>query len=254
MRTIHYSIRLAIVLIMTSLFYGSVTFLFHQAVQIPALLTLLFIAFCAERLWVLLEWIGPVVGTANLERQERNQKRIVEYLLQCSLRYDSSLVIAAIRGKKRMSLHVVSHLLRKTDIVLRSSAGYLLVLMPFTTIEQAGFAFKRLSTQLPIKDIVVTDVTMLQAVMGSQGTGEDGEMRSATPRELRKFCFLALDAKVASITSSEDETNAPVVYRLFEPEASESLQSWLEAFSHSKPASDVHPEVREEITNIIASL
>ena len=63
MRTIHYGIRLAIVLVLTLFFYLGVSFLFHQAVQLPALITLLFIALCAERLWVLLEWIGPVVGT-----------------------------------------------------------------------------------------------------------------------------------------------------------------------------------------------
>ena len=38
MRTIHYSIRFAIVLVVVSLFYLGVTFLFHQAVQLPALI------------------------------------------------------------------------------------------------------------------------------------------------------------------------------------------------------------------------
>lgn len=258
MRTIRYSIRFAVVLILTSLFYWSVALLFHQAVQIPALITLLFIAICTERLWILLDWIGPVVGTVNRKRQEQEQKRIVEYLLECSLRYSAPLAIAAIRSKKRISLHVVSHLLRKSDIVLRivlrSSAGYLLVLMPFTRLEQAPVAFKRLSTRLPIKDVVMTDVNMLQALMEAQRSGVDGETRGITPRELRIMCFQALDAKFASIKSSQEKTNAPVIYKIFEPESSETMHDLLEALSYSKAMSDIHPEAKEENTELRASL
>src|SRR5438477_12560930 len=114
MRSIHYGIRFAIVLVLTLFLYLGVSFLFHQAVQFPALITLLFIAVGAERLWVLLEWIGPVVGTMNKKKREQEQKQIVEYLLECSLRYGSPLVIAAIRGKKRVSRHVVSRFLRRS--------------------------------------------------------------------------------------------------------------------------------------------
>ena len=100
-RAIHYSIRYAIVLIMISLFYLSLAFLFHQTVQLPVILTLLFTALCAERMWILLDWIGPVVGTMSRKRQEQDRKLIIEYLLENSLRYGSPLVIAAIYSKSR---------------------------------------------------------------------------------------------------------------------------------------------------------
>src|SRR5207248_608048 len=177
MRSIHYSIRFAIVLVLTLFFYLGVSFLFHQAVQLPTLITLLFTAVCAERLWVLLEWIGPVVGTMNKKKQEQDQKQILEFLLECSLRYGSPLTIAAVQSKKRVSLHVVSRFLRKTDIVLRSTAGYLLIFLPFTTLEQVPSAFKRLAAHLPIKGLVIADVNMLQALVEVQQTNNDAEMR-----------------------------------------------------------------------------
>ena len=248
MRTIHYSIRLAIVLVVVSLFYLGVTFLFHQAVQIPALITLLFIAVSAERLWILLEWVGPVVGTTNKKKQEQDQKQIVEYLLECSLRYGSPLAIAAMQNKKRISLHVVSRLLRKSDIVLRSTAGYLLILMPFTPLEQARFAFKRIAAQLSIKDVVITNVNMLQALVEAQKTSNNAETGDITPRDLRKICFQALDAKVADIKASNEKSDVPVIYNLFEPNVPEKLVSWLEAQSYSNPQVDTLSETREEST------
>ena len=222
MRTIHYSIRFAIVLVLTLFFYLGVSFLFHQAVQLPALITLLFIALCAERLWVLLEWIGPVVGTMNKKKQEQEQKQIVEYLMECSMRYGSPLVIAAMRCKKRVSLHVVWRFLRKSDIVVRSTAGYLLALMPFTTLEQSTIALKRLTSQLPIKEMVVTDVNML----------------------------LALDVKFAAIKSSREKTDNPVIYTLFEPGTSEAQLDWLEALRYSEPEVDALPGVKDENSTI----
>jgi hypothetical protein len=249
-RTIHYSIRFAIVLVTVSLFYLGVTFPFHQAIQLPALITLLFAAVCAERLWVLLEWVGPVVGTMNKKRQEQDQKQILEFLLECSLRYGAPLTIAAMQSKKRVSLHVVSRLLRKSDIVLRSSAGYLLILMPFTTLEQAPFAFKRLATHLPIKDMVITDVNMLQTLVEAQQTSDNAETRDITPRDLRKTCIQALDAKVEGIKASKEKRDAPVIYSLIAPAAPETLYSRLEAQDYSNLQAATHPETREESTKL----
>ncbi len=250
MRTIHYSIRFAIVLVLTLLFYLGVTFLFHQAVQIPALITLLFAAVGAERLWVLLEWIGPVVGTMNKKKQEQDQKQIVEYLLECSQRYGSPLVIAAMHSKKRVSLHVVSRFLRKSDIVVRSTAGYLLTLMPFTTLEQASIALKRLASRLPIKDVVVTDVSMLQALVGAQRTPNNDEATVTTARDLRRMCFRALDVKFANIKSSREKTDVLPIYNLFEPGTSEALFDWLGASNYSKPEADALPGAKDESATI----
>ncbi len=223
MRAIHYSVRYAIVLIIISLLYLSLAFLFHQTVQIPMIITLIFMVFCAERMWVLLDWIGPVVGTMNKKKQEQDRKLIIEYLLENSLRYSSPLVIAAINSKKRMSLHVVEHLLRRSDIVLRTSAGYLLVLMPFTTLEQTPIALKRLARRLPIKYVVMTDVSMLEALAQAQKTGDNAKATVTTARELRRICIQALDEKVAAITSSSPITDAPPMYKLFTSDSSEML-------------------------------
>jgi hypothetical protein len=252
-RTIHYSIRFAIVLVLTLLFYLGVTLLFYQAVQLPALLTLLFIAVGTERLWVLLEWIGPVVGTMNQKKQEQEQKQIIEYMMECSLRYGSPLVIVAMRGKKRVSLHVVARSFRKSDIVLRSTAGYLLVLMPFTTFEHASIPLKRLTSQLPIKEVVVTDVSMLQTFMEAQGTHGNAEAIVNVSRELRKMCFKAFDIKFADIKARKEKTDSPAIYNLFEPGTSEARFDWLEAFSYSEPEVNALPRVKDE-SDAIASL
>lgn len=246
MRSIHYSIRFAIVLVLTLFFYLGVSFLFHQAVQLPALITLLFLAPCAERLWVLLEWIGPVVGTMNKKKQEQEQKQTVEYLMECSVRYGSPLVIAAMRSKKRVSLHVVWRFLRKSDIVLRSTAGYLLALMPFTTLEQSTIPLKRITSQLPIKEMVVTDINMLQALMDVQRTNVNGELTVNTPRELRRMCFQAFDLKFAAIKSNGEKTDNPVIYNLFDPGTSEAQLDWLEALKYSEPEVNALPGVKDE--------
>jgi hypothetical protein len=245
-RTIHYSIRLAIVLVTVSLFYLGVTFLFHQAIQLPALLTLPLTAVCAERLWVLLEWIGPVVGTMNKKKQEQEQKQILEFLLECSLRYGSPLTIAAMQSKKRVSLHVVSRFLRKSDIVLRSTAGYLLIFLPFTTLEQAPFAFKRLAAHLSTKNVVITDVNMLRALVEIQQTSNNAETSEITPRDLRKLCLQALDTKVAEIKASKEKSDVPVIYYLVASDASQSLYSWLEAQNDSNPQAYALPGTGEE--------
>ncbi len=246
MRTIHYSIRFAIVLVLTLLFYLGITFLARQAVQLPALITLLFIAVGAERLWVLLEWIGPVVGTMNKKKREQEQKQIVEYLLECSLRYGSPLVIAAIHSKKRVSSHVVSRFLRRSDIVVRTTADYLLALMPFTTLEQASIPLKRLTSQLPIKEVVLTDVNMLQALLGTQGSHDNSEASVTASRELRRMCFHAFDGRFASIKSSGEKSGVPAIYNLFEPGSSQALPSWLEAFSYSESAADALSREEDE--------
>ena len=233
MRAIHYSIRYAIVLIISSLLYLSLAFLFHQVVQIPAIITLLFIVICAERMWIVLDWVGPVVGTANKKKQEQDRKQIVEYLLENSLRYSSPLVIAAICSKKRMSLHVVEHFLRKSDIVLRISAGYLLVLMPFTALEQAPTALKRLARRLPIRGVVVTDVSMLEALAETQRIHDNGEATVTTAQDLRRICIQALDEKVAVITSSSAMADVPAIYSLFTSETSEMLFGQSEIASAS---------------------
>ncbi len=249
MRSIHYSIRFAIVLVLTLFFYLGVSFLFHQSVQLPALITLLFIAICAERLWVLLEWIGPVVGTMNKKKQEQEQKQIVEYLMECSMRYGSPLVIAAMRCKKRVSLHVVWRFLRKSDIVVRSTAGYLLALMPFTTLNTT-IALKRITSRLPIKEIVVTDVNMLQALMDAQRTHNNGEVAVNGSRELRRMCFRAFDLKFAAIKSNREKTDNPVIYNLFDPGTSEAQLDWLEALKYSEPEVDALPGVKDENSTI----
>lgn len=253
MRTIHYGIRYAIVLVTVSLYYLGVTFLFQQAIQLPALITLLFTALCAERLWVLLDWVGPVVGTMNKKKQAQEQKQVLEFLLECSLRYGSPLTIAAMQSKKRVSLHVVSRFLRKSDIVLRSTADYLLLLMPFTTLKQAPFAFKRLAAHLPIKDVVITDVNSLKTLVEVQQTSNNAETRDITPRDLRKICLQALDAKVAEIKASKEKSDVPVIYNLVAPAAAETLYSWLEAQNYSNPQADELSETREE-SDKIASL
>jgi hypothetical protein len=219
MRTIHYGIRLVLVLIGVSLFYLSVTTLFHQAVQLPVLLTLLFITLFTERLWALLAWLSPIIGTVDTEEQER----VVEYELARSQRYDSHLVIAAIHEKKRIALHFLAENLRTTDIVLRNPAGYLLILMPGITVEQASSALKRLNTVLPIKDIVVADEKMLQIIVKAQRIDLDGETRNASPSEIRKICIQAFYAKFASIKSSANDTDDPGFYSLLEPAAIENI-------------------------------
>ncbi len=223
MRTIHYGIRYAVVLIISSLLYVSLAFLFRQTVQLPVIITLLLLVICAERMWILLDWVGPVVGTANKKKQEQDRKLIVEYLLENSVRYNSPLVIGAISSKKRISLHVVEHLLRRSDIVLRSSAGYLMFLMPFTSLEQAPVAMNRLARRLPIKGVVVADVSMLRSLAEMQRTEANGEATGTTARDLRKICMQALDEKIASITSSGAMPDAPAMYSLFTPDAEEMM-------------------------------
>lgn len=235
MRTIHYSIRFAIVLVLTLAFYLGVALLLHQAVQVSALITLLIAAVGAERLWVFLEWIGPVVGTMNKKKQEQEQNQIVDYLLECSLRYASPLVIAAIHSKKRLSLHVVSRLFRKSDIVLRNAPGYLLTVMPFTSLEQAYLALKRLATWLPGKRVVLADVSMLQALLEAQRRHDHGEATITTSQDLRRICFQAFDAKFASLKSDDEPTDSPAICKLYEPGAPDVLFDWLGMLQSGEP-------------------
>jgi hypothetical protein len=188
-RTIHYGIRYALVLVLTAAFDLGATLLFRQTIQLPSLLTLLFIAIATERLWALLDWIGPVVGTVNTKKREQEQRQIVEYLLECSLRYDSPLVIAALRCKRRVSMHVVSRYLRKSDIVVRTTPGYLLVMLPFTTLEQALIPLRRIARGLPVQGVVVADMHMLRTQVETQGQKSlyDDEASAATSRELRQL-------------------------------------------------------------------
>lgn len=218
MRTIHYGIRLILVLIVVALFYLSVTTLLHQAVQLPALLTLLLITLCTERLWALLAWLSPIIGTVDTKEQER----LVEYELARSQRYNSHLVVAVVHEKERTSLHLVAQNLRTTDIVLRSSAGYLLVLMPGITLEQATQPLKRMATILPIKDVIVADEKMLQAAVKVQ-RADPGETRNIPPAEFRKICIRAFDAKYASIKANENETDDPRIYNLLDLPQSSTL-------------------------------
>jgi hypothetical protein len=238
-RAIHYSIRYAVVLIMILLCYLSLAFLFHQTVQLPVIITLLFTAFCAERMWILLDWIGPVVGTMNRKKQEQDRKLIVEYLLENSKRYGAPLVIAAICDRKRLSLHVVARLFRKSDIVIRSSAGNLLVLLPFTSLEQAPVALKRLVTRrLPIRGVVVTDVSMLEAFVEAQRTHDNGEATDTSVRDLRRICLRALDEKVAAMKSSNAMADVPSIYSLFESGTSETLFGQLKLVDASASEMD----------------
>jgi hypothetical protein len=221
MRTIHYNFRLATVLILVSMLYWGLASLFHQ-VQLSELIALLFTAYSSERLFALLKWMGPIIGTVDTREQERTLKRLIEHELSRSSRSGSPLVIAAIREEKRTSSHVIEQNLRNTDIVLRSSAGYLLVLMTDTTLEQASHAFKRLTGLVPIKDIVAMDQRILQIAMASQQNSTNGKLRYFTPQELRKMCIEAINAKLATITTSKNEANAPVIYNLFDENPSET--------------------------------
>ena len=218
MRTIHYVIRLALVLSAVALFYSGVTTLFHQAVKLPVLLTLLFITFCTERLWVLLAWLSPIFGTVDTQEQQR----LIEYELARSQRYNSLLVIAVIREKKRIPVRIVAQNLRTTDLVLRSSAGYLLILLPGITLEQASPPLKRLTMILPVKDVVVADEKMLQTTVKARAA-LNGETRNISSTEFRKICIQALTTKSASIKSSENETDDPVIYTLLDLPQSEKL-------------------------------
>ena len=240
MRTIHYSIRYALVLVLTAAFYLGTTLLFRQGIQLAALLTLLFIAIATERLWALLEWIGPVVGTVNTKKREQEQRQAVEFLLECSLRYDSPLVIAALRCSRRVSKHVVSRYLRKSDIVARRTPGYLLVVLPFTTLEQALIPLRRIATGLPIRGVIVADMHMLRAQVETQDQESlyNDETSAATSRELRQLCFQAFDAQFASMKVSllssgksvrGGKDSTPVISYLFEPGFPQSLVDRLEA-------------------------
>lgn len=231
MRTIHYSIRLALVLVLTLAFYLGTTLLFRQTIQLPALLTLLFIAIVTERLWVLLEWVGPVVGTTNKRKREQDQRQVVEYLLECSLRYDSPLVIAALRCSRRVSRHVVSRYLRKSDIVVRTMPGYLLAIMPFTTFGQALVPLKRITAGLPIQGVVVADMHMLraQAEKQDQDALYDYKDSVATSRELRQMCFQAFDARFAALKLRSTKGSVPAISYLFEPDSPQTLVDRLEA-------------------------
>lgn len=212
MRTIHYSIRLILVLAIVSLIYLSATSLFHQAVQIPVVLTLLFITLCTERLWRLLAWLSPVMGAVDTKEQER----VIEYELTRSQRYNSPLVVAAIREEKRTSLNMVAQNLRTTDIVLRSSAGHLLILLPGITLEQATQPLKRLAMILPIKGVVVADEKMLQIMVKTQRANSKDEVGNISPAEFRKICIQALEARWASIKSSTNETDEAAIYTLLD--------------------------------------
>lgn len=215
MRTIHYSLRIAVVLILASLIYWGVIAILQQPFQLAALITILCIAIFAERLGVLLEWIGPVVGSVNMKEQEQEQNRMVEYIAGNSLRYKSPLVMVALRSKKRISLHVVARCLRKSDMVFRNPADYLLILMPFTTLEQAPVAFERLSERLPIKDIVVADQHMLRALVEAQHPAGSEGLREISARELRMICIEAFDARVAALPTT-GETLAVPIYKLID--------------------------------------
>ena len=250
-RAINYGIRYAIVLIVILLFYLSMAFLFHQAVQLPVIIILPIIVICAERMWVLVDWIGPVVGTMDKKKQEQEHNQIIEYLLENSLRYGSPLVIAAICGKKRMSLHVVARLFRKSDIVLRSSAGFLLVLMPFTSFEQASIPLKRLITrQLPIREVFMTDVRMLQDLAEEQRTNDKGKAARTSVQDLRIICLRTFDEKVEAIKSSSVRADAPPIFSLFQPGASETALSQLKLLNSSAPEMDAFPAEKVESNTI----
>ncbi len=168
MRTIHYGICFALVLILVLLLYGCIIFFFHLAVQLPILIMFPFTTLAVERFWTMLRWMSPVIGTVDTKEQERMRTRIIEYELSRALRYGSHLTMAAIREKTRTSSHVVAKNLRNTDIVLRIPSGYLLVLMPDTDLEQAHTVIKRLNKLLSIKDVVLADEIMLQAAITMQ--------------------------------------------------------------------------------------
>ena len=214
MRTIHYSIRMALVLIIIALFYLSVTAVFHQTIQIPVVLTLLLI-------WALLAWLSPIIGRVDT----KEQTHLVEDELARSQRYNSHLVVAAIREKKRTPLHIVAQNLRTTDSVLRSPAGYLLVLMPGITLEQAEQPLKRMGTTLSIKDIIVADEKMLQTIVKTQSANLNGDMSNVSAAEFRKICMQAFDAKCASIKASthENENDAPDIHSLLDLQQAQNL-------------------------------
>ncbi len=209
MRTINYNIRLATVLVLVVLLYLGIAGLLHQ-VQLAVLAALLVTAYGSDRLFALLKWMGPIIGTVDTKELERTRKRLLEHEISRSLRSGSPLVIAAIREEKRTSSHVVEQNLRSTDIVLRSS-GYLLTLMPDTTLDQAQHAFKRLAGLLPIKDITVMDRAMLQTTVASKHGSNN---RYSTPQELREMCIAAIEKKLATIHTNDHQANGPVIYNL----------------------------------------
>lgn len=212
MRTIHYGIRLAIVLIAVALFYLGVSALLHQSIQLPVLLTLLFITFGTERLWALLGWLSPIIGKMGTREQESR----IEYELARSQRYNSHLVVVAIREKTHTPLHIIAQNLRTTDIVLRGTANYLLVLMPGITLEQASLPLQRLMSLLPIKDMVVADEQMLQALVKAHKANLNGKLGHVNAAEFRKITLQAFDAKCAHIKSGENEDAEPTIYHLLE--------------------------------------
>jgi hypothetical protein len=213
MRTIHYNIRLATVLILVALSYWGIASLFHQA-QLATLIVLLFTVYGSDRLFALLKWMSPIIGTVDTKEQERTRKRLIEHEISRSSRSGSPLVIAAIREEKRTSSHVIEQNLRNTDIVMRSPDGYMLALMPDTTLEQARNAFQRLAELIPIKDILVMDQHMLQTVIASQKNSINNKQSNFTPQELRKMCIEAINTKLAVTKTSEHETNLPAIHNL----------------------------------------
>ena len=84
---------------------------------------------------------------------------------------------------------MVAQNLRTTDIILRSSAGYLLILLPGVTLEKATQPLERLAMMLPIKDVVVADEKMLQIMVKTQrGNGKD-EIGNISPAEFQKNVY-----------------------------------------------------------------
>lgn len=242
MRTIQYSIRLAIVLVLTLAIYLGTALLFHQAVQLSALIALLVTGIGAERLWTLLEWIGPVVGTINKQKQQQERNQAIDFLLDCSLRYNSPLVIAAIHSKKRFLLHVVQRYLRKSDIVLRSAPGYLLILMPYTDLDQAAIPLNRIARRLPIKHIVQADVNMLQALVEKQRTQANSNATNITTRDLRNICLRAFDVMLTNLKASKEQNEKPAIHNLYAPGTPDALLNWIEMLGSSEPEeAGAHP-------------
>ena len=221
MRKIPYSIRLAIVLTVVTVHYLGIIALLHQPIQFSMLAMLLATSIGTERLWAFLDWMNPVFGKVDTKEQERTQQRKIENELTVALRHNSPLVLAAIQEEKRTSLHLVQQQLRKSDSVFRSEAGYLMVLLPNTTLDQAKSAFRRLHT-LPIKNLVMMNEQMIQEAAKTQHSIR-GRIGAIRPEEIRKICIQAIEAKFHGQAPRTDEGNKLVLDMALKTNATKAL-------------------------------
>ncbi len=204
MRTIHYSLRLLIVVLCVQLLYLGTATLFHQSLQVPVSVTLLLATVGIERLWALLDWMGPVVGVVDRSKLERDLHNGLEREIARSMRYNSSMAIMALRESKRTSLHVVAQYLRSSDAIFRSRDGYLIVIMPETTRAQARLVVDRLTKYLPIQAATLLDEKEIRIALKNTTTPQKNEKEAS--RELIQAYLRCLKTELSTAEKEGQQT------------------------------------------------